>query len=261
MRQSRLPRPTPSIFKSRHIHCCLLYDTSVPSLNTDLSQNLQEPFTRTRRLSLCFGVSTTTIAILSQCYQRHTHPDMDNLLSLPYHSRKRNRDAAPDSSLFLFPHPKRANHNNYRPQSNSNRSSPSTESAEAMTRSLSPNGGVAIDEKALAGLREHRHVVLSCDDDSSDDDDSSSDDNSSDDSSSDEGSQDEHLPLGRLSRPSHLAEPLQRRTGRHRPLYGSSHHHNTSNDDQKANMPYTSPLPVSNHQRGKFKLDPCVSTI
>jgi hypothetical protein len=85
-----------------------------------------------------------------------------------------------------------------------------------MTRSLSPDGGVAIDEKALAELRDYRHVVLSGDDDSNDD------------SSSDEGSQDDHPFPGRLRRPSHVAEPLQRRTGRHRPLYGSSHHHNTS---------------------------------
>ncbi|KAI4834346.1 hypothetical protein E4T44_08880 [Aureobasidium sp. EXF-8845] len=150
---------------------------------------------------------------------------MDKFQSLPNRSKKRDRDDASDSSLFIYPCPKRANHNDYRPQSNANRSSPSTASADVMTRSLSPDGGVAIDERALAGLRDYRHVVLSGDDG---------------DTSSDEGSQDDHPPLGRLSRPSHVAEEDN-----------FSRHHNTSTD-----MPYTSPLPVFNHQRGEFKLDP-----
>lgn len=97
-----------------------------------------------------------------------------------------------------------------------------------MTRSLSPDGGVAIDDEALAGLGDYRHAVLSSDDDSDGD------------TSSDEGYQDDHPPLGRLCRPSHVAEEDH-----------FSHHHSTSTD-----MPYTSALPVFNHQRGESKLDP-----
>jgi hypothetical protein len=174
---------------------------------------------------------------------------MDKFESLPYRSRKRDRDDAFDSALFLFPRPKRANHNEDRPQSNANPSSPQTESAEAMTRSLSPDGGVAIDEEgvvvdeeALASLRDYRHVALSDDDDSSDD------------CSSDEGSLDDDPPRGRLTEPNQVVEPLQRCTDdlrRQTPRQsGSSHRHNTSNNDQRAILPYASPSPMSNQQRG-----------
>jgi hypothetical protein len=230
--ESRLPQ-TPRAFLLQHwnvrchFHCCLNHDTYA-YLTLTYHRICKKQSLCACSLSLCFGVSTTTIDIVSQCCQHHTHPVMDRFQSLPNRSKKRDKDDAADSSLFIFPHPKRANHNDYKPQSNANRSSSSTASTEAMTRSLSPDGGVAIDEKALAGLSDYRHVVLSSDDDSNDD------------SSSDEGSQDDHPPLGRLSRPSHVAEEDD-----------SSHHHNTS-----TNMPYTSPLPVFNHQRGEFKLDP-----
>jgi hypothetical protein len=143
---------------------------------------------------------------LRRAFNRRAHLTMDKFESLPYRSRKRGRDDASDSALFLLPRLKRANHNEDRPQSNANPSSPPTESAEAMTRSLSPDGGVAIDEEgvlideeALAGLRDYRHVALSDDDDSSDD------------CSSDEGSHDDGPPRGRPNGPNQVVEPLQRR--------------------------------------------------
>jgi hypothetical protein len=179
---------------------------------------------------------------------------MDKFESLPYRSRKRERDDASDSGLFLFPSPKRANHNEDRPQSDANPSSPHIGPAEAMTRSLSPDGGVTIDEEdvvihkeSLASLRDYRHVALSDDDDSSDD------------CSSDEGSLDDDPPRGRLNEPNQVVEPLQRCTDdlrRQAPRQsGSSHRHNTSNDDQGVILPYASPSLVSNHQSGQLVVE------
>lgn len=164
---------------------------------------------------------------------------MDNPQNLPYRSKKRDSDDASVSAPSLLTHRNQINHNADRPQSSAMPSSPSTDSAEAMTRCLSPDGGVPIDPEALAKYPNYRHVALSSDDDFSDD------------YSSDEGSYNDRPPRGSLNKPSQVAEPLQPRNGRSQ----SDHQHNASNNHQEVMLPYASPLPVFKHQRGKFVVE------
>jgi hypothetical protein len=117
-----------------------------------------------------------------------------------------------------------------------------------MTRSPSPEGGVPIDEKALAKFRDYRHVVLSSDEDSSDD------------CSGDQDSHNDDLPRGKLNGPKQVVEPVKRRRGRSQPQgprqSSSNQQHDRNNYSQTANLPYASPLPVFNHQRGETAVDP-----
>ena len=173
---------------------------------------------------------------------------MHNLQNLPYRSKERDRDDASDPAFFLVPHQKPVNHEADRPQSSAMPSSPPTDSAEATTRSPSPDGGVPIDEEALAMFPDYRHVVLSSDDDSSDD------------CSSDESFCDDR-PLRRtLVEPRQVLEPLQRRKDHPRPQNshqsGSDHQHNTNDIDQEAILSCASPLSVFNHQSSKLTDEP-----
>ncbi|KAG9639795.1 hypothetical protein KCU61_g4252, partial [Aureobasidium melanogenum] len=84
---------------------------------------------------------------------------------LPYHSKKCVKDDTFDPALF--PSQKRVNHNEDQPQGIAKHHATSADFAETATRSLSPDGGVAVDEETLD--KYHSHIVLSCDDDSSDD--------------------------------------------------------------------------------------------
>ena len=176
---------------------------------------------------------------------------MHNLQNLPYRSKERDRDDASDPAFFLVPHQKPVNHEADRPQSSAMPSSPPTDSAEATTRSPSPDGGVPIDEEAQAMFFDYRHVVLSSDDDSSDD-------RSSDESSCDEGSYDDHPSRGTFIEPTQVIEPLQRRKDQPRPQIprqsGSDHPHKP-NDDQEAVLSYATPLPVLRHQRDKLVVE------
>lgn len=88
---------------------------------------------------------------------------------------------------------------------------------------------------------------------------SSDGDSDSSDDSHDECSHDDCSPQGRLTNHEQVVEPPQRRDGHPRPQTtrqsGSDHLHNTNNNDQEAILPYASPLPVFNHQRGKFVVE------
>jgi len=178
---------------------------------------------------------------------------MHNLQNLPYRSKERDRDDASDPASFLFPHQNRVNHNADRPQSSAMPSSPPTDSAEATTRSPSPDGGVPIDEEALAMFSDYRHVVLSSDNDSSND-------CPSDESSCDEGSYNDHPSRGTLIESTQVIEPLRRHKGHPRPQSsppsGSDHQHNTNDIEQEAILSYASPLSVFNHQSGKLTVEP-----
>lgn len=180
---------------------------------------------------------------------------MDNLQSLPYRSKERDRDDASDLASFRFPSQERVNHDIDRPQSSAISSSPPTDSAEEMTRPLSPDGGVLIDEETLAKFRDYRHVVLSGDDDSSDD------------CSSDESFHDDFPSRGTLTQPSQAINPLQQ----YHKIQSlpqevscqsdSDHQYNTNNNDQGAILPYASSLPVFNHQTREAVVDPDTSML
>jgi len=176
---------------------------------------------------------------------------MDKFESLPYRSKKRDRDCVSDSAFFPLPPQKRVNHNEDPPQPNAKPASPLTDYTEAMIRSPSPDGGVPIDEEALAKFPDYRRLVVGSDD-------------SDDYSSSDEGSYDDHLSQGRLDETRQVAEPPQQRTSRPRRSAphpsDSDHRYNINNDDQETTLPYASSLPVFRHQRGEVVVNTESST-
>ncbi|KAG9519091.1 hypothetical protein KCU93_g8178, partial [Aureobasidium melanogenum] len=136
---------------------------------------------------------------------------------LPYHSKKHVKDDA--FGPAFFPSQKRVKHNEDQPQGIAKHHAPLADFAETTTRPLSPDGGVAIDEEALVKFRSH--IVPSCDDDPSDD-------------FSHDGSHNDNQP------------------GEDRPEQNKSLSLSSHAKDQTAALPYASPLPVFNHQRGSY---------
>ncbi|KAH0362439.1 hypothetical protein KCU65_g8051, partial [Aureobasidium melanogenum] len=162
----------------------------------------------------------------------------------PCQSKKRIRDNASDSTHF--PPQKRVNHNEDQPQGIANNHAHSADFAGTTTRSLSPDGGVAIDEETLAKFRSH--VVLSCDDDTSD-------------NSSHSGSDYGHQSRGRSARvtkPFNSREEYSQAQARRQILLNDQHNLNDKN--RTSALPYASSLPVFNHQRGSYVVESGSST-
>ncbi|KAH0258829.1 hypothetical protein KCU91_g15587, partial [Aureobasidium melanogenum] len=154
-------------------------------------------------------------------------------------NKKRIRDDAFDPTHF--PPQKRVGHNEDRPQGITTYRGPSADFAESTARSLSPDGGVAIDEETLIKFRSH--VVLSCNDDRSDD-------------SSQGGFHDDHQRRERPPGVKQGTKPVESHEG-HSQVYACRQNchddqHNTNSKDQTAALPYASSLPVFNHQRGSY---------
>lgn len=158
---------------------------------------------------------------------------------LPYHSKQHVKDDA--FGPAFFPSQKRVKHNEDQPQGIAKHHAHLADFAETTTRPLSLDGSVAIDEEALVKFRSH--IVPSCDDDSSDD-------------ISHDGSHNDHQPQGRLPGAKQVVGPLESREGHSqahaRRQTRRDDQHNTNNKDQTAALPYASPLPVFNHQRGSY---------
>jgi hypothetical protein len=180
------------------------------------------------------GLSTITIAFLNHRAHLAMMPE-----DLPYHSKKHVKDDA--FGPAPFPSQKRVKHNEDQPQGIAKHHAPLADFAETTTRPFSPDGGVAIDEETL--VMYHSHIVLSCDDDSSDD-------------SSHYGSHNDHQPRRKSPGAKQVVEPLGLREGHSqahaRRQTRHDDQHNTNSKDQTAALPYASPLPVFNHQRGSY---------
>ncbi|KAI4722777.1 hypothetical protein E4T48_00889 [Aureobasidium sp. EXF-10727] len=161
---------------------------------------------------------------------------MDTFDKLTHPSKKRDRDDASDTPIF--PSPKRVDHSADRSRSDADAP---TARKEFTARSLSPDGGVAVDEVSLAKYRSYRHIVLS-----------------------DKSSRDDRPSQKDQNGSKQVAKPLQRRQGSFQPhtshQSGPDHQHIT-NYNQRVIPPYASSLPVFSHNRGTHVAEPGSSSV